>query len=714
MSELQNFTLSINGQILILLFLLLLLGLYGWYVYRFTIPEVSPVKRYTLMGLRIIIFCVVVFLMFEPVANLFFNKEVRPVNIVAFDNSASIRSGKDSIQKTESVRKMISDFTNEAAKYNFNFVEFSGEAYALEGDSLSLIDFSGKSTNLSSATGYSPADGIPASLTLITDGIINKGANPLSAAENSPYPIFTISVGDTAAKKDVTIKNILHNEVVYTGSKSPITVYLLSNGFSGESAEIRLYEDDKQIEIKKITLSDAAINTVTFDYTPNSPGEKKLTASAEVLSGDEQPANNKSIVYIKVLDDKINILLLAGYPSADLKFIRSAISTDTSLTVTSLTQISAGKFLEGEFNKELLNKADVLYLINFPGTETPAALLEEIRLQVTLKGKPFFLQITPYSDLQKFRTMIPYLPVELVRSGEGIREIFPELNTEYRLHPVIRSAAEINPASVNSLSPVLQPGWVLKAKPGATVLLTSRVNNVKLPDPMMVLQSLGSRRNIFISGADLWKWKMQRNPLFSFDRFIQGTIKWLASLEEKKLLEIKPTQKIFSEYENIEFTAELVDESFEPLTSENISLRIQQGSFNRELIMTEAGNGLYEGIFENIPAGEYRFFGSVKRDGKVFAADSGRINIGEIDIEQLNLRTDAPLLAALAVYTGGKYYDSNNYEEIFKEYAKLIASRTQMTEEVKEYRIWSNQYILILLILLLSVEWFIRKRSGML
>jgi len=714
MTGFESFSLNINGSVLLLIALLLFLVFYGWYVYRFTLPEVSPFKRYLLMGLRIAVIITVLFLLFEPVANLFFKKELKPVNIVAFDNSASIRSGKDSVQKVAEMKQIMERYAAAASQFNFHFIEFSGSAETIESDSLMQLQFSGKATDMSAATGYTDKDLQPASLTIVSDGIINKGINPLSTAENSPYPVFTIAIGDTSAKRDAAIKNILHNEVVYAGTVSPVTVYILSNGFSGSPVEVRLYEDDRQVGSANITLQDAGINTAAFEYKPAAPGEKKLTASVQLLEGDEQPANNKKISYIKVLDDKVNVLLFAGYPSSDVTFIKSALAADTALSVNSLTQISAGKFLEGAYSPAVLENADIVFLLNFPAAETPQNILDDIRKQIGPNRKPFFLQVTPFSDLRKFRDMQTLFPVELVRGGDAKREILPELNPEFRLHPIIRAAAESNAASVNALPPVIQPGWELRAKTGTIVLMTSRLNNVKLPDPMLVLQSFGRMRSIFFSGSEIWKWKLRSSSAFGFDRFIQGSVKWLASMEDKKLLEIKPVQKLFSESEEIEFTAELVDESFEPLTGENISLRIKKGSFVRELIMSEAGFGLYEGVFENIPAGEYTYYGDVKRDGKIFSADSGRINIGEIDLEQLNLRTDGPLLAALAIYTGGKTYTPANYNEVFPEYERLLQSRIKTTTEVKEYRIWANEYILFFLVLLLSIEWFIRKRAGML
>lgn len=130
--------------------------------------------------------------------------------------------------------------------------------------------------------------------------------------------------------------------------------------------------------------------------------------------------------------------------------------------------------------------------------------------------------------------------------------------------------------------------------------------------------------------------------------------------------------------------------------------------------MNELGRGLYETMTDQLPSGDYRYKGTVERNGQLYAADSGRINIGEIDFERSNLTADANFLSALAFYSGGKYYSSKNYDDVFSEYTRLDLKKAPVKSSFDEHRIWSNIYILMVIVLLLSAEWFIRKRAGML
>ncbi|MCK6613413.1 MAG: hypothetical protein L6Q47_04200 [Ignavibacteriaceae bacterium] len=716
MNELRDAALDITGSWPWLIFLLLLLGIYAWFSYRFTLPVVSKAKRYLLLCIRAVVVLLILFLMFEPVLSLFYETRLQPVHYVAIDRSASLGSGKDSADKATLMKDITGQFSSKSGDVNFRYILFDGQAEFAENEQLAALTYTGNATDMEAVINAIPDDVPAASLTIISDGIINKGGNPLTRADRLGYPVYTIGAGDTSRKKDVSIRSIIHNETVYAGTETKINVTVSSFGFSGEALTVSLYEDNKLISSEIVTLTTDGITSVLFSYKPSAPGEKKITAEVTAPKGDEQPGNNKKVAYINVLTDKLKVHLIAGFPSSDVSFIRAALQTDTSLKVTSLIQIAQGKFLEGNYSKADAEKADILFLINFPAAETSPQMLEDIRSILAGKNTPFYILLPPFTDAQKLRVLAPYLPFDVIMAQNGGNKegILPNLNEAFKLHPVIRAGAGSVPGSINGLPPIVQPGWVLRNKAGALPLITIRQNNVTLDDPMLTAMSLGKLRVIAFNGANLWRWKLNTNEAFDFDNFIIGIARWLASAEERKLLTVKPVKKLFSENEAVEISAELLDESRNALEGEEITLTLSSQNVQREYIMNELGRGLYEIVTDQLPPGDYKYKGSVTRNGRLYAADSGRINIGEIDFERSNLTADANFLAALAFYSGGKYFHGSNFTGIFNEYSRLDQKKAPFKSTVDEHRIWSNIYILICIILLLSAEWFMRKRAGML
>ena len=64
--------------------------------------------------------------------------------------------------------------------------------------------------------------------------------------------------------------------------------------------------------------------------------------------------------------------------------------------------------------------------------------------------------------------------------------------------------------------------------------------------------------------------------------------------------------------------------------------------------------------------------------------------------------------------TGGIYASIEKGDEVISNVNSYNSGRTQVVREETEYKIWTNEWILMTIILLFAIEWFIRKRMGML
>ncbi|HKI77136.1 MAG TPA: hypothetical protein VKA26_01190, partial [Ignavibacteriaceae bacterium] len=108
------------------------------------------------------------------------------------------------------------------------------------------------------------------------------------------------------------------------------------------------------------------------------------------------------------------------------------------------------------------------------------------------------------------------------------------------------------------------------------------------------------------------------------------------------------------------------------------------------------------------------FTGIALQNGKRLGNDSGNFNIGEVDIESVNPRMNYEFLKSLATQTGGEYFDASNYDELFNILKNLEQSYAKEKTETNELNLWSNEWLMAVVILLFGLEWFFRKRFGML
>jgi hypothetical protein len=130
--------------------------------------------------------------------------------------------------------------------------------------------------------------------------------------------------------------------------------------------------------------------------------------------------------------------------------------------------------------------------------------------------------------------------------------------------------------------------------------------------------------------------------------------------------------------------------------------------------MQNVGPGLYEGSIIINETGDFSFSAEAMTDSRVLGRDNGSFNIGEIDIEMVNPVMNYSLLNLLASESGGEFYFPDDYSPILNKLKELKINSSKEKVVTSEITLWSDTWMLVIAILLFALEWFIRKRSGML
>lgn len=709
-----DLTLSYNTFIFITVLLLLIF--YSYYTYRHTIPLISKSKKIFLVALRSLAIFLILLIIFEPKLLLTKKFNTEPVNLVFVDNSRSMQI-KDGTERVKTERSFLNRLLESEASSKIKLYTFGNKINELKMDSLSTLSFSESGTNFSNIfNGIKNLDKDIASLTIISDGVITDGTNPAFSASKLNIPVFTIGVGDSTKRNDVTVKNVLYNEFIYAQTETPVIATISNTGFGSRQVNISLFENDIRIDQKNIILNNDGIQNIILSYKPGSEGEKKLAVIVSGLPGEFTTANNRKVFYVDVLSNKLEILLLAGSPTPDLSFIKNALRSDENLDVNSITQISQNRFVENNNREKLIDSSDVIFLIGFPTKETTQQLLAKVVEAIRNDSKPVFVTLSAGTDFSRLKVLQSDLPFTFQLVSNNGYDVQPVIQPGEINNALLQNNSQNLAQAWNNLPPVNQPDALLTAKPESNVLAKVTINNVPVNRPLILTRKLGSKRSVAVLAKNIWRWKLQTALKNSnlFDRFILNSVKWLSSKEDRKQVTIKTSKKIFSPGEPVEFTGQIYDESFNPASDAEVNVRINNGAESFNVTMNSIGNGLYEGNFEAGKSGDFKFTGEALQDGKLIGKDSGNFNIGEVDVELLNPVMNYELLRSLASITEGEYFPYTEYEELFPTLNRLSKRAVKEETETTEINLWSNTWLLTIVIILLGFEWFFRKRFGML
>jgi hypothetical protein len=711
----EDINLTLTFPVIYLFLSLFLIAAYSFYVYRYTIPQIQPFKKIVLVTLRVLALLILCLILFEPILNLSKKLTLEPSNFVFIDNSRSIRID-DGTNRLSTIKKIVNDFSVNASESNLTFYEFGNSVKPIDVDSLDKLNFSDGATNLQDVfkTVQNSEKNI-ASVTIVSDGVITSGSNPYYDALNLGIPVFTIGIGDTTQHTDVEIKKVLHNDIVYVETPTNIISTISNKGFSGDLITAALYEDNKFISQQTVKLSPSGIQNITFDYSPQSSGEKKLSIQLSSLKGEFTTANNKQVFYVNVLSNKIKVLLLASSPNADITFIKNALKRDENIQVNSIVQISYNKF-QNELNYNVIDSADVLFLIGFPSDKTPQELLSRVITKIKDKETPFFFTLSSGISINKLQSFGNVLPFNIIQMIGGSKEVQPYLLPEQAANPIFQQTDKNPLNDWNNLPPVSQPNAVFSPRVESKTLAQIKMNNNVVNSPLIISSSFSGRRSIAVLAKDIWKWKLQIAPkgLDLFDSFIVNSLRWLRTGVDQKLVRVNTSKKNYSQGERVEFTAEVFDESLNPVSDAGIKIKITSQKNNYETDMQNIGSGLYEGSIIINETGDFKYSAEAVVNNHLLGKDEGSFNIGEIDIEMANPVMNYSLLNLMANESGGEFFFANDYSSLLNKLKELKINSSKEKIVTSEIALWSDTWLLVIAVLLFSFEWFLRKRNGML
>ncbi len=707
----DSFSLHISSSPLYLILGALVFAAFAFFIYKFTIPPVSSALRYFLISLRTIALFLILFLIFEPKIVITNRINVEPVNYIFYDVSRSTAL-YDSTGYVSIAKELTNVFENELRGKNkyFTFADKVKEISSQKTNNLKLngilTDFDGIFELLRKS------DDNVSSAVILSDGIYNDGNDPYYLAEKSDVPIFAIGFGDSSKYKDVYISQIKRNNYIYAGETTIIKTFIANVGLSGKNVSVSLFEDGKFLERKNVALSHSGIDAVEFEYKPENPGEKRLSFSVSVLNEEKIKSNNRKTIFVAVLNDKLRVTMITGSPSADYSFIKDVFRRDNKIKLRTLTLISGKKFVEQTMQKNIYDSTDVFVLAGFPGAKTSETLAAEVFREIGSRNAPYLLLLTTGTDLNKLNRFSSFLSFNI--SGNGGR--FENLRIEIISNSSgVFNSGENDLQAWNELPPTLQPNVFFTPRTGAQVIADAVKGNGEKINPLIILDRKASQKSISFLAEEIWRWKLHSkngNELL-FDSFIENSVKWLSSPDRKKKLIVSAGKKSFVAGEEINFTAELYDDTFAPVNDAEVSLTISGKDKKITIPLSNVSRGIYEGKISSLPEGVYKFSASARRNGGAEKA-AGKLLVVPADLEANDLLFRETLLRQVATASNGVYARPDDVSGVLQKINELAVINKKEKTEIKSIDVWADERILILLVLLFSIEWFIRKRAGML
>jgi hypothetical protein len=223
-------------------------------------------------------------------------------------------------------------------------------------------------------------------------------------------------------------------------------------------------------------------------------------------------------------------------------------------------------------------------------------------------------------------------------------------------------------------------------------------------------------RKIAVLLADgFWQWRLQEyskdeEGTESFDEEFGKLIQYLSTTDDKSKFRSYPTEQQFSVTEAVVFESQVYNDIYEPVYGNTITLELtnESGKKSAYNYVTSPGNARYQ--IGGLQEGIYRYTSSTVLNGKTETV-RGQFLITAEEIELQNLTADFELLRKLSASTGGMFYKASEIEKIQTDLQQKEARSVIHSEETYD-TLLNLKWIFFVLLLLASVEWFLRKYFG--
>ncbi len=652
-----------------------------------------------LSSLRAAALLIIAVLLLNPYFRSLQEVQVNPEFAVLMDNSESL-----SIRKGE--YSGVSDYlntlgalqANKPANVELDYFSFGGNVRAASIDSLSITE---PSTNLFEALDFIlSSEKSYTGVLLLSDGIITYGKNPVVRAGESPFPVHSIALGDTARVMDIAIGNISSNQTGFTNTIHPVEVEISQYGFRDEELTVRLMRNGETVADESISLENGQRSyTTNFELQLEEAGLFTYEVVIDSLAGEWITDNNRSSVSIEVLDSKTRILHLASSIHPDVRALKSMLLQDENIELNSISYLGNRppfRDMEGgpaEYDLIILHGApSVSFLDNeVPGwEEIPSLMLELPSSAGESRGQSYSL----IEDL----------------SGNGYSvSLFSELSAEG--HPIL----ELPDIAPDRLPPLTGSIRTRLTEADALTLLGITFQGLETNADLLAVQERGNIRRAHVSAYGWYMLAQSTSPEVRelYTELFNNIVSWTSTDPDNRLLKVSPSRIEFSVTEAATINASLINENGDVEDDANIEITLVSDELTASYTMNNNGGGNYRLQIPSLPAGKYQYRAVASKGSRVIESQEGEFLISDSSTELANTMRNDQLLRGISGNSNGVFIPYTDVGALWDslESGYELASNTELVESYF-FPVRSPLWFLIV-IGLLGAEWFIRKKYAL-
>jgi uncharacterized membrane protein len=579
---------------------------------------------------------------------------------------------------------------------------------------------------------------------LLSDGSENAGGGAdlggidletISALHNRRLPVHTIGFGKEKSAHDAEMDDAVVATKAMADSRMTATVSFHQRGYAGQTATLVVKDGDKVLAGKDVKLAaDGVESSETLFFNAGEAGVKNISFSLSALPNEENKLNNAVTRLVEVSADKRRILYVEGEPRWEYKFIRRGEEDDHGIQIVSMLRTTENKIYRqgiadpSELADGFPSKAEDLFkyqaiVIGSVEADYFSPAQQELLREFVDKrgggllflGGRFALSDGGWPASSLSDLMPTFLPSDKgTFHREGATVQLTSAGAESPITRLLDDRAK-NVERWKKLPYINDYQYPGAPKPGATVLAEFKDPVAGREMPLLVTQSYGRGRTAVLATSGTWRWQMSSevdDP--SHDLFWQQLLRWLAADSPGQLVATMPEQTLMDEGK-VQLTAVVRDKEFNPAADAHVSAHvIGPDNLSAVVDLTPVPNtpGSYALDWTAEKPGSYLAEVTAEQNKTQGAEELGKDVIAfrreDGVAENFHTEQNRELLQKLSDETGGRYWTQDDLARLPKDISYSEAGIS--VRDTKD--LWSMPIVFLLLLGLMSADWLLRRKWG--
>ncbi|WP_405604970.1 VWA domain-containing protein [Polaribacter sp. Asnod1-A03] len=506
---------------------------------------------------------------------------------------------------------------------------------------------------------------------------------------NSKQKIFPIVFGDTIKYKDLKISQLNVNKYSFVKNKFPVEVLLNYEGEESVNSLFSIYKNGKKVFTKNISFSsESSSKTITTNLTSDKKGLQYYTATIQKIADEKNTKNNSKNFSVEVIDQQTKVLILTSVLHPDLGVLKKSIESNK--------QRSLEVQLIDDFNNQI--KDFQLVILNQPNNKFNTVLN-----QLKSKNSNYFLITGKNTDWSFINNQELGFSKNYINQIEDYQAVYNDSFLPFYQNDI----------NFNQFPPLEDSYGEISIYKEHQVLLLQSINGLQTEQPLLASIEEDNQKVGILFGEGIWKWRstsfLNSNSFYDFDEFISNLVQYLATNKKRSRLEVN-VENLYSANSIINISAIYTDKNYQFDTRADLEITLTNTD-TREVVKLPFSliNNSYQVDVENLTSGKYIYRASVKGQN---ISKTGEFKITDYQIEEQFTNANDKKLKKLANSSGGKQFYKNQFKDLKEELLKNKSFYTTQKSTIKEQNLIDWQWILFIVIGLLTVEWFVRKYYG--